>query len=327
MQSKIVTKSKLAQKCANMDDPIDTYIVEPIAMLFSNLFLKMKLHPNLITGLSVIFGVVGGFLLIPSKIIINLIAILSIFLSAVFDASDGQVARLGTKKSKYGRWIDGLGDTIVYSAIYIGVSVHLMSENIPFTNVQWGWWIWILAAICGLFLHSNQAKMADYFRNIHMFVVNNEKGTSLERAKDIKAKNDLATNPYDRFFLGGSFKYTRSQERRAPLTQKLLDAMEQGDDESREKAKEIVAKTSNKCVWTTNLLTFNVRTIFIVICIILDATIGIFETFSICSFIYPFIMFVLEPLNKIMTGIYEKSAFKAYNEVYKNNIESTEKVA
>ena len=38
-----------ARKCKNINDPIDTYVVDYVAMVFSKLFIKLHIIPNAIT--------------------------------------------------------------------------------------------------------------------------------------------------------------------------------------------------------------------------------------------------------------------------------------
>ena len=53
---------KNARKCENINDPIDTYVVDYIAMAFSKMFIKLHIIPNVITFMSGIIGVAGGCL-------------------------------------------------------------------------------------------------------------------------------------------------------------------------------------------------------------------------------------------------------------------------
>ncbi len=306
---KLIEECRSGRKCDRLSDVIDVYFTEPVAMLFSKIFLKLRVHPNVITLISFIFGATGGVLFIFNNIWLTVAAIFAVLLSIIFDASDGQVARLGTKRSKYGRWFDGICDGLVYAAIYIGVSVRLMNEYIPFTEIKWSWWIFIFTFIVGVFLHSGQARMADYIRNLHMFFVQNDKGTELSRAKALKIVKESYKGKklsLDKICANQYYSYTKSQEKAMPYTQKLLDAIENGDEATANNAKAEYSLTSDKWCGTTNILTVNLRSYVLFILALLN----------LHFFIFPFVILILEPFKIILTKRYEKLAKKIYQKYY-----------
>ena len=303
-----------AQKCSNLSDKIDTYFTEPFAMLFSRLFLKMNLHPNTVTLFSIITGVIGGVFFIFHNIWLNIIGIILEILAAVFDASDGQVARLSGKKSEFGRFFDGVGDTIVYSAIYLGTGIHIMLDKIPFPTFYSGYWIWFFAVIIGIFLHPKQARIADYLRNLHMYLGNNKRGNELSRAKKYKANSENKDNTFLHKLMFKSFyTYTKAQEKATPKTQRLLNAIEDGGVGVLENLSQDFLQTSNKIIKRTNLLTFNLRTYTLFALIIISGIIG----YDFIPLIYLFVILVLEPIRISLTRKYERLLEKLYDKYYK----------
>lgn len=295
---------KSAQKCSNTSDYIDRGFTEPFAMVFSRLFLKMKLHPNYVTMLSVLFGMTGGLLLLMKQLWITGLAIGLIIISIVLDCSDGQVARLGTKRSKYGRWIDGIGDTLVYTAIYVGVSIRLMSELIPFhSHTLWSWYIWIFSVIVGVFLHAGQARMADYCVVLHIHFAKG-KG-EFTRAKALKLEYEQTKKrTLDSMCAKSYYTYTKAQEKRTKNIQKLLDAIEQ--DQLKPEARDEFLKTSNHIIRITYLLTVNFRSYLLFI-------------LALCNvhfWIFPVVILVLEPIKYLLVGLYENLAKRVYQKYY-----------
>ena len=115
-----------ARKCENINDPVDTHVVDYIAMGWSKLFIKLHIIPNVVTMLSMISGVAGGVLLALNRgLWPDLIGVVLVILSAVFDASDGQVARLTKHYSRIGRMLDGLSDATVYFSLYAACVARL----------------------------------------------------------------------------------------------------------------------------------------------------------------------------------------------------------
>ena len=293
---------KDARKCENLNDPIDTYVVDYIAMFFSRFFIKLHIIPNVVTVLSGIVGVAGGIMLMFGGLWTTIAGVLLIILSAVFDASDGQVARLTKKYSNLGRTLDGIADACVYFSIYAALCVRLFNVNIPFTDTPWGWWI-VLVAVVTLYFFGAQSRTVDYYKNLHMYMSKNGKGNELSRTAEIDKQIAAAKKfSFERFRLKGYRLYTRAQEKDTPMTQKMLAEIEE-KGELTQNASDAFASKSRKYVKFTNLLTFNLRTIVLFILLFLPF-IGIEALY------FPFVLLILEPVRVIILLKYEKLSRK-----------------
>ncbi len=299
MANSIKSDVKNARKCENINDLIDTYVVDYIAMAFSKLFIKLHIIPNAVTVLSGLVGVAGGVLLCFDSLALDIAGVLLIILSAVFDASDGQVARLTKHYSNLGRTLDGFADFLVYLSIYVAVCVRLFPVNIPFTQTPWSFWIIPVAAVA-LFVFGAQARAADYFKNLHVFMFTHGKGSELTRTRDIDRQISECKKPsFERFRLTAYRSYTKMQENKTPKVQALLDKIERSESVSPALYDEFLAK-SESYVKSTNLLTFNLRTIVLFILLFLP---------SHMEFMYfPFVIFVLEPVRYVIIAKYERLA-------------------
>ncbi|MTI95310.1 MAG: CDP-alcohol phosphatidyltransferase family protein [Firmicutes bacterium] len=90
------------------------YVSRKFAMLFTALFFKLNISPNIVTVLSAVFALSGaGVLFLPVGSVSSAIIML-IFLqvSYALDSADGQLARLLDKPSPIGAWFDLLMDRI-----------------------------------------------------------------------------------------------------------------------------------------------------------------------------------------------------------------------
>lgn len=289
-----------ARKATEVDGIIDKYVWEPVAMLFSRMFIKIKFTPNVITVLSLITGVAGGVLFYYRDSVLNLIGIALFFLSAVFDTCDGQVARLTNHRSKLGRVLDGFCDTMVEISFYLSITLRLMGENIPFTDTLWGFWIWPVAVYTGLVCHRSQCYMADYYRNLHLFFLNNKYGSELDRSKHItedieKAEGDTL---FHRIYLKIYRFYTAQQENKSPKLQVLLDNIEKNGNIIPDSMREEFLAESSKNIEYTSILTYNLRTIALFIAVGTGMHVWFFA----------FVLTVLEVFRLIMTSHYEKIA-------------------
>ena len=281
-----------ARKCENINDPIDTHVVDYVAMVWSKLFIALHVIPNVVTVLSGLSGVAGGVLLALNRGLgMDLLGAVLVFLSAVFDASDGQVARLTKHYSRLGRMLDGAADASVYLSLFAACVVRLWDRPVLLGLSAWHAALPILALITFL-AYVVQCQLPDYFKNLHMFMIDNSKGNELSRGKQVRAEMARAKG-FSRFMLFVYWSYTAAQERRAPQCQRLLDAIEQkGKNEALCDA--FYAK-SRTLVKRTNLLTFNLRTIVLLACFFLH-----WELIGML-----FVLLVLEPIRLLLLRRYE----------------------
>ena len=283
-----------AAKCDNIDDPIDLHVSEVISMALSKVFIKLHIIPNVVTILSMITGVTGSLLLLKQTLLFDIIGACVVLFSYILDCCDGQIARTTRHFSKVGRLLDGLSDATVYFFLFAVTIIRLGRFN-PFSAA----WIWpvlmVLLFIVVFLIYIRQNQLPDYFKNLHMFLIDNSKGSELTRAKHIKAQREKEPKgSITRFGLSCYYPYTLAQERRAPETQKLLDAIELHG-----KSTELSAafyERSRRLIRKTNLLTFHLRTYVMLLCIILRI--------EWAGLLFGFL--VLEPIRVVLLRKYEK---------------------
>ena len=281
-----------ARKCENINDPVDTHFVDYVGMAWSKLFIALHVIPNVITMLSGLSGIAGGVqLALNRSLAMDLIGAVLVFLSAVFDASDGQVARLTRHYSRLGRMLDGMADSSVYATLYTACVCRLWSTEL-FAGSALRHALLIALGVLTFVLYVAQSQLPDYFKNLHMYMIDNSHGNELSRARHIRAERAAATG-FTRFSLFCYAFYTGAQERRAPQTQKLLDAIElHGKSEA---LCDAFYAESRKLVKLTNLLTFNLRTAVLLLCVFLHFELGALG----------FVLLVLEPIRLILLHRYE----------------------
>ena len=286
-----------ARKCENINDPIDTHIVDYVAMVFSKLFIALHIIPNVVTVLSGLSGVAGGVVLSLNRGLgMDLLGVLLVFLSAVFDASDGQVARLTKHYSRLGRMLDGAADASVYISLFVACVVRLWNRPVLLGLSAWHVVLPLLALVTFL-AYVAQCQLPDYFKNMHMYMIDNSKGNELSRGKHVWEALSKAKG-FGKVLAFVYWSYTAAQERRAPQCQRLLDAIElHGKSDALSDA---FYAESRKLVKLTNLLTFNLRTIVLMICMLLH-----WELVGML-----FVLVVLEPVRFLLLRRYEKLSQK-----------------
>lgn len=98
------------------------YFVKPIV----NILVKMKIHPNLVTLLSLLLGIVA--LLFYWQGIFWAGAIF-LFLCGIFDTFDGEIARQTNRVTKIGGFLDSTADRINEFLIYLGLFLYYYSHE------------------------------------------------------------------------------------------------------------------------------------------------------------------------------------------------------
>ena len=89
-----------------------------------------------------------------------------------------------------------------------------------------------------------QSQLPDYFKNLHMFMIDNSHGNELSRAKNIKSEMRAAPKrSFTRLSLLGYYLYTYAQERRAPRTAAAVaeDLVDHADDQADKRYYRIVS--------------------------------------------------------------------------------------
>jgi len=111
------------------------FFVSPIARLF----MKFRVHPNVITISSLLFAVLAFFIYRQGKFWLGGIFC---FLSGIFDAFDGEVARKRNIVSKFGAFLDSTVDRINEFLVYLGMFFYYFGrQNYVLT--------WVLIAVFG----------------------------------------------------------------------------------------------------------------------------------------------------------------------------------
>ncbi|MCQ2456782.1 MAG: CDP-alcohol phosphatidyltransferase family protein, partial [Clostridia bacterium] len=247
------------------EDFLDKKFNNPLGFLWAKLFIKLGVSPNAITVLSMVIGVAGALLFYPDSFIHNLAGIILITFTTILDATDGQVARLTGKTSELGRILDGVATGVWTAVAYIVLAIRLTGENIPFTNVKWGVFIWIAAVVSGLFGNNLQCLLADRFRNTHTYF-QGVKACSLDSSDEVAAELAGAKSTAQKLYLRFYLNYTKNQERLTPSFCRLFrETKEHGISEE---LSFDYLKVSRRLVPLANIFTINTRLITLFVCVL-----------------------------------------------------------
>lgn len=261
-------------KSQDTEEWLDVHFTRPLGLLWAKFFNHFNIHPNVVTILSIILGAAAGVMFYFDDIRYTIAGILLLVWANLYDSADGQLARMTGKKTRWGRILDGFAGDVWFFTIYAAICLRLQAQCIPFTDVKWGAWIWILAAVSGFIFHGKQCQLADYYRNIHLFFIKGKSGSELDsfvklraEMKQLSWKKDLVWMVF-LYFYGN---YTKSQESMTPKFQHLRAALlrKYGNEPVPTTLAQKFRKGSLPLMKYTNILTFNTRAIVLYIVLLI----------------------------------------------------------
>ena len=263
---------KASFKSEDTEEWLDVHFTRPIGLAFALMWEKLGVHPNAITILSIFLGVGAGWMFHYPDLESNIWGVVLLMFANFCDSTDGQLARLTGKKTLVGRVLDGFSGDLWFVAIYIGIVVRMWNQPIPFLGGEtWGIFIFLICLYAGMFFHSPQSSLADYYRQIHLFFLLGKKGSELDdSASQMKKYEELTWtgNFIGKLFFKNYAAYCRSQEKRTPKFQKFYKEVRERYPDAEQIPQELrdkFRKGSLPLMKYTNLLTFNSRAIIIYI--------------------------------------------------------------
>lgn len=240
-------------KSREVESDFELYVTRTPGYLWALFFRWLNVHPIAVTLMSIVIGSASGFFFMPDDICYNLIGMLLLIWANWYDCADGQLARMTGKKTLVGRVLDGFAGNVWAFFIYIALLLRMWPE--------WGITIFILESWAGFYCHSRQCALADYYRNIHLWVTlgkeESELDTSIEQQQRMESLRWNKKEWFEKFYLFFYVRYTRSQERQTPefqLIKPLLDRLPL-DNPIRQQFR----KESLPLMPLCNILTFDTR--------------------------------------------------------------------
>lgn len=261
-------------KSQDTEEWLDVVFTRPIGYRWALFFNKFNVHPNVVTVLSIILGACAGVMFYFHDIVHNIIGVLLLMWANFYDSCDGQLARMTGKKTRLGRILDGFAGDVWFFAIYVSIVLRIYDDKIPFTDVNWGVWGFLLACLCGFVLHARQCGLADYYRNIHLFFIKGESGSELdssEKERALYCEIPWKGNWLWKLSLFFYARYTKGQERQTPEFQKLMQRLKNiYGGNIPQTFREKFRRCSLPLMKYANILTFNTRAIVLYIACLLD---------------------------------------------------------
>ncbi len=272
--NKSTTQLTATFKSQDTEEWLDIHFTRPLGLLWAKFFNHFNVHPNVVTILSIILGAAAGVMFYFPDFLHNLVGVFLLVWANLYDSADGQLARMTGKKTRWGRILDGFAGDVWFFTIYAAICLRLQGTCIPLTNVEWGIYIWLLAAVSGLIFHGKQCALADYYRNIHLFFIKGKSGSELDHSKKLTAELNTLSFKRDGMWMVFLFfyrNYTRSQEKMTPKFQVLRGKLKENfaGQPLPDKLIGDFRKGSLPLIKYANILTFNTRAIVLYISVLI----------------------------------------------------------
>lgn len=246
-------------KSQDTEEWLDVHFTRPLGLLWANFFNRFNVHPNVVTVLSIILGAAAGVMFYYPDLVHTCIGILLLVWANIYDSTDGQMARMTGKKTRWGRILDGFAGDVWFFTIYFFICLRL--------TPVWGVWIWLMAAVSGFVCHARQCQLADYYRNVHLYFLKGESGSELdsyERLREEFRALPWRGNLVWKVFLFSYGNYTRTQEQMTPAFQALKRALATRFGRRLPmRLRDDFRAGSLPLMKYANILTFNTRAIFL----------------------------------------------------------------
>ncbi len=176
--SRIASRIKSTYKSNDTEEFLDKLFYRPIGYAMAVVSKSIGLTPNIVTFISIIFGVTAGHLFFYQDVEINLIGVFLLIIAEALDAADGQLARMTNIHSRYGKIFDGVAGNLMFVSIYLHMSARFVIEGgTP--------WIFGIAVISGL-SHSFQSAMSEYYRNFYLFFTTSKNIGGIDELEDVQ---------------------------------------------------------------------------------------------------------------------------------------------
>jgi phosphatidylglycerophosphate synthase len=99
---------------------INKYYADPIARIIVRITYKLRIHPNLLTLVSLICGVLAAGCFLTER---SLAGAILVQVHLFFDLADGTLARLTHKATEFGAKLDKISDQIVRGILFPSIAI------------------------------------------------------------------------------------------------------------------------------------------------------------------------------------------------------------
>jgi len=120
-----VSRALWGSLASSLDGVVDKYFNRPAGRILSKLLAHTPVSPNQVSLAASLVGLVSAWSFAVGSHRAAVWGAIVLQLSAILDALDGDLARVMLKESRFGKWLDIVGDQVVHIAVFVAVGVGL----------------------------------------------------------------------------------------------------------------------------------------------------------------------------------------------------------
>ena len=207
---------ELAHKGQAVEEWLDLHFYRPLGIRIARRLLPTRVTADHVTLAATLVGIVAGHLFVYQSARINALGFALFVASDLLDSADGQLARLRGTSTRFGRMLDGIGDSLRFVSLYAHLLIRAIWAGL-------GWW-GVGLVLAALWSHSLQSAAVDFVRNTFLDVGTGEGEADLPE--------DLPAERPDGWFERVARRlyrmYLRRQEGLFPRTVRLVRATRPG---------------------------------------------------------------------------------------------------
>jgi phosphatidylglycerophosphate synthase len=220
-------------KPLEVEESIDVYVHRPLAYLLTRALYPLPISPDAVTALSILAGIASAVsLLAPFPHHLQAAGVL-LFLSAVLDCADGQLARMRGTSSLFGRMLDGTADLITVAAV---APASLWVMWCQLATPLWVKGTVLLVTCIAVVTTSFHTTMYDHYKNVFLrltgpYQEGEDYESARERREKTRGQTSLVANlayPIYLFYLKSQRDYVKKFD---PYTSARLTAFPPYDPE------------------------------------------------------------------------------------------------
>lgn len=227
-------------KLIDIEERFDLAFSRFFGLYFAKMGKFFNMTPTQVSIVSLIFGVVGGYMLFyQDSWVITVWASVLITLAGVLDSADGQLARMTNQSTELGRFIDGSIDSLIFIACYLSACAY-------YVQGEMGWSIFLLAIPAGVVSHIFTSQIYDFYKSEFLYYVAGSEGSKVKKVDELSGVSE-ETGFWNKFLRGVEVDYTKRQWILVTRTEEMRDVYEHFafNDDTREKFVEKYRSTFN----------------------------------------------------------------------------------
>ncbi len=150
-------QDELAHKGEAVEEWIDLRFYRPLGMRIAQRLLPTRVSADHVTVAATLLGIIAGHFFFYQGARINAAGFALFVLSDLLDSADGQLARLRGTSTRFGRMLDGIGDSLRFVSLYAHLLFRVTWAGLGLPAIGL-----VLAAAWS---HSLQSATVDFVRN------------------------------------------------------------------------------------------------------------------------------------------------------------------